>query len=148
LESPRNATSAPKHTLATVLGDMPDKVTWSTEELRFFAQHREGLGIGQEDYGGLPASYSFPNNSKLPDSSLKHRSSGDHDSTMKPAKISRIGAANGTLEERRLSRSYYSHSFSGHPYSMNVAAVKVPYEPKALWNMATTTYKDGRKLSS
>lgn len=45
--------------------------------------------------------------------------------------MSRVEVANGIFKEQRLSRSYHFPSSSGHPYSMGVAAVNVPYEPNA-----------------
>lgn len=130
-ESPRNALLASEYILAIVLRDMPDEVTWSEEESRFFARHKEGLGIRQEECSGLPASYRFPNTSGLPNSSLRRMPAGGHDSTVRPANISGVEVENGIVKQQRLSRSYYSHGSSGYPYFMDVAAVEVPYEPNA-----------------
>jgi hypothetical protein len=133
LGSPRNATTASEHSLATILRDMPDEVKWSEEDLRFFAQHGKGRGIGLEDYHGLPASHNLPDNSDIPKSSrtLKRMPSERYDSAVRPAKMSRVEAAEGIVEEQRLNKSYYSPSSSGHPYSMDVAALNMPYEPNA-----------------
>jgi hypothetical protein len=136
--SPRNATTASEHSLATILRDIPDEVKWSGEELRFFAQHRKGRGMGLEHYHGLPASHNLPDNSDIPESSrtLKRMPSERYESAMRPAKMSRVEAADGIVEEQRLNKSYYSPSSSGHPYSMDVAALNMPYEP----NVHTVEY--------